>query len=76
MRASINYNNIREGFARYKAKDFAHFHDFAKGSTVEVLSMIYAAENVGILGSFSAESLRNQCEILLNRIALFQKHLR
>jgi len=57
-------------------KDFAHFLDLAKGSAGEVRSMTYAAEDLRILDSVQAKSLRNDYETLSKRISAFQKHLR
>jgi four helix bundle protein len=39
-------NNIAEGFERMTDADFAHFLDIAKGSTGEIRSMYYAAEDL------------------------------
>jgi four helix bundle protein len=69
-------NNISEGFERRTDKDFAHFLDLSKGSAGEVRSMTYAAEDVRILDTPTAELLRSAYEILSKRIAAFQKHLR
>jgi four helix bundle protein len=69
-------NNIAEGFERRTRKDFAHFLDLAKGSSGEVRSMTYAAEDAGILAPAAAQHLRTRYEQLSRQIAAFQKHLR
>lgn len=46
-RATVSsMSNIAEGFARRTDKDFAHFLDMAKGSVVEVQSLLYVALDV------------------------------
>jgi four helix bundle protein len=48
-RAAVSsMSNIAEGFARRTDKDFAHFLDVAKGSAVEVQSLLYVALDVVI----------------------------
>ena len=69
-------NNISEGFERRTDKDFAHFLDLAKGSSGEIRSMTYAAEDVGLLKSIEANQMRIDYETLSKRMATFQKHLR
>jgi four helix bundle protein len=41
--------NIAEGFARKTNRDFAHFLDMARGSCIEVQSLLYAARDIGYL---------------------------
>jgi four helix bundle protein len=46
-RAAVSsMSNIAEGFGRKSDKDFAHFLDMAKGSVVEVQSLLYVALDV------------------------------
>lgn len=69
-------NNIAEGFERRTSKDFAHFLDISKGSSGELRSMTYVAEDVAILTQDVAENLRQRYEALSRQIAAFQSHLR
>jgi len=49
-RAAVScMSNIAEGFGRKSDKDFAHFLDMAKGSAVEVQSLVYVALDVGYI---------------------------
>ncbi|HUY14323.1 MAG TPA: four helix bundle protein [Terriglobia bacterium] len=49
-RAAVStMSNVAEGFARKTDKDFAHFLDVAKGSAVEVQSLLYVALDSGYL---------------------------
>lgn len=49
-RAAVSsMSNVAEGFTRKSDKDFAHFLDVAKGSTVEVQSLLYVALDIGYL---------------------------
>jgi four helix bundle protein len=68
-------NNIAEGFERRTTKDFSRFLDIAKGSSGEVRSMTYAAEDVDILDEKTAMELRSAYEVLSKRIASFHKSL-
>ena len=47
-RAAVSgMTNIAEGFGRKTDKDFAHFLDMARGSCIEVQSLLYVALDVG-----------------------------
>ena len=59
QRASVSVmNNISEGFERRTKKDFAHFLDLSKGSSGEVRSMLYLAEDRRYIDKSFAERLR------------------
>src|SRR5690242_11488226 len=60
-RASIStMANIAEGFSRRTERDFAHFLDIAKGSAIEVQSLLYIALD---LKCISEQSFRENYEI-------------
>jgi four helix bundle protein len=69
-------NNIAEGFERRTDADFAHFLDIAKGSSGEVRSMLYVAEDETYLSPPRAADLRGNCERLSAGIATFAAYLR
>lgn len=68
-------NNIAEGFERKTSKDFGHFLDIAKGSSGEVRSMLYLAEDRGYVVPESAVQLREQARLLSAKIGAFRRHL-
>src|SRR3954451_19796680 len=50
-RASLSIPcNVAEGSERGSAKDFAHFLNFSKGSCGEVLTQVYIARKLKLLG--------------------------
>lgn len=76
-RAAVSVmNNIAEGFERKTDADFAHFLDVAKASSGEVRSMLYAAEDLGYIGSQIAVNLRAEYENLSRGIAKLTSYLR
>jgi four helix bundle protein len=77
QRATLSImNNIAEGFGRKTKKDFAHFLDLAKGSSHEVKSMTYAAEDLGYLSCSDATMLREQLTRLILSIGALGSKLR
>jgi len=50
-------SNVAEGFARNSDKDFAHFLDVARGSAMEVQSLLYVALDVGYIEKNEFERL-------------------
>ena len=76
-RASLSaMNNIAEGFERRTKKDFAHFLDLSKGSSGEVRSMLYLAEDRCYIDKSSAERLRTDYKNLSQSIGAFASKLR
>lgn len=69
-------NNIAEGFERRSDKDFAHFLNIAKGSNVEVRSMLYLAEDRHYFTTEIAEEMRSFAESLSEGIESLARHLR
>jgi four helix bundle protein len=73
-RAAVSaMSNIAEGFSRNSDKDFAHFLDIAKGSVLEVQSLLYVALDVGYIAKEDPESARKRYEKSLLRV---EKRLR
>ena len=57
-RAAVSsMSNIAEGFSRNSDRDFAHFLDVAKGSALEVQSLLYVALDIGYIGKDEFERL-------------------
>ena len=76
-RAAVSsMNNIAEGFERDSTREFVHFLSVAKGSSGEVRSMMYAAEDLHYLGTETALRLRTQARNLSKAIASFSRHLK
>ena len=73
--ATSTMNNIAEGFERRTSKDFGHFLDIAKGSSGEVRSMLYLAEDRSYIQSDQAEQLRDEAAVLSAGIAAFRRKL-
>jgi four helix bundle protein len=69
-------NNVAEGFERRTDADFARFLDIAKGSSGEVRSMTYVAEDENYLTPTRAAELRQACEQLSSGIATLAAYLR
>jgi len=77
QRASFSVmNNIAEGFERRTKKDFAHFLDLSKGSSGEVRSMLYLAEDRRYLSQSAAENLRTEYKNLSQSIGALASKLR
>ena len=76
-RASVSVmNNIAEGFERRTKKDFAHFLDLSKGSSGEVRSMLYLAEDRRYIDKSLAERLRSDYKDLSKSIGALASKLR
>jgi four helix bundle protein len=73
--ATSAMNNIAEGYERRTAKDFGHFLDIAKGSSGEVRSMLYLAEDRKFVSPQCAAQLREQARLLSAKIAAFRRRL-
>ncbi len=73
--ATSAMNNIAEGFERRTSKDFGHFLDIAKGSSGEVRSMLYLAEDRKYVQPNLAGQLRLKAKDLSAGIAAFRRRL-
>ena len=76
-RAAVSsMSNIAEGFVRESDKDFAHFLDIARGSVMEVQSLLYVALDVGYIGKSEFEKLYNMSSETALLIGSFTSYLR
>lgn len=69
-------NNIAEGFDRHSKREFAQFLVVAKGSSGEVRSMLYLAQDRGYLTFVKAQPLRDGYKLLSSRIGALASSLR
>jgi len=69
-------SNIAEGFARGSDKDFAHFLDIARGSSLEVQSLLYVALDVGYIDQQQFERLYKLADETVSLIIGFSAYLR
>jgi four helix bundle protein len=76
QRATVSVmSNIAEGFERKSKRDFAHFLNVSKASCGEVRSLMYAAEDLGVLDAATAQGLREQAETLSRQIATLARRI-
>ncbi len=76
-RAAVSsMSNVAEGFARKSDRDFARFLDVAKGSAIEVQSLLYVALDLGYMARSDFERLHNMAEETVSLIAGFTRYLR
>ncbi|MCX6326396.1 MAG: four helix bundle protein [Bacteroidia bacterium] len=69
-------NNISEGFCRNSDAEFRHFLNISKGSTGEVKSMYYIAEDQKYVTPEIAIDRRKRSQILINAISSFMNYLK
>ncbi len=74
--AVASRSNIAEGFGRRSEKDFAHFLDIARGSALEVQSLLYVARDVDYISDADFERLYILAEDTTSLIAGFTGYLR
>ena len=76
-RAAVSVmSNIAEGFGRSSQRDFAHFLDVAKGSALEVQSLLYVAVDVEYLNSHDFHRLYALTDETISMIVGFTSYLR
>jgi four helix bundle protein len=69
-------NNISEGFSRGSDAEFRQFLNFSKGSSGEVKSMYYIAEDLQYISSDIADLRRNLCQKIINGTSALMKYLK
>ncbi len=68
--------NVAEGFGRKSSKDFAHFLDVARGSTLEVQSLLYVARDLNYIQPAEFDKLYKIAEETISLIGGFTSYLR
>jgi four helix bundle protein len=74
--AVASMSNIAEGFGRKSGKDFAHFLDIARGSALEVQSLLYVAKDLEYITKADFDRLYSLAEQTVSLIAGFTSYLR
>jgi four helix bundle protein len=69
-------NNISEGFGRNSDAEFRHFLNIAKGSSAEVKSMYYIAEDLNYVDYEIADKRRILCQKIMNGTSMLMKYLK
>lgn len=76
-RAAVSsMSNVAEGFSRPSEKDFAHFLDMARGSVLEVQSLLYVALDVGYIEKDEFERLYKLADETVSLIGGLASYLR
>ncbi len=76
-RASVSIaSNIAEGSGRSSDSDFAHFLDIALGSSYEVETQIYIAEQLNYFSKEERQELIDRIRSIQRRISSFIKSIR
>ncbi len=68
--------NIAEGFGRRTKADFAHFLDQARGSAVEVQSLLYVALDVSYITQQQFDQHYGLAAEVISLVAAFTSYLR
>lgn len=76
-RAAVSaMTNIAEGFGRKTDGDFAHFLDVARGSALEVESLLYVARDLEYIQESEFERIYNLSEETVSLISGLTSYLR
>jgi four helix bundle protein len=76
-RAAVSsMSNIAEGFARRTSRDFAHFLDVARGSAVEVQSLLYVAFDVKYISSGQLKTMYTKADEVIALVGGLTSYLR
>lgn len=68
--------NIAEGFGRRTKADFAHFLDQARGSAIEVQSLLYVALDIGYITLSQFQQHYSLADEVISLVAGFAAYLR
>jgi len=74
--AVASMSNIAEGFGRKSVKDFAHFLDIARGSALEVQSLLYVARELKYISETDFQRLYKLADETTSLISGFTAYLR
>ena len=74
--AVASMSNSADGFGRKSGKDFAHFLDIARGSALEVQSLLYVARDLEYITQADFARLYSLAEQTVSLIAGFTSYLR
>jgi four helix bundle protein len=76
-RAAVSsISNIAEGYGRKSDRDFAHFLDIARSSSLEVQSILYVALDLEYIQEKEFNKLYNMANKCISMIAGFSSYLR
>ena len=76
-RAAVStMSNIAEGFGRRSSKDFAHFLDVARGSALEVQSLLHVAHDLTYINEVDFKRLFKLADEAVSLISGFTAYLR
>ena len=76
-RAAVSsMSNVAEGFGKKTHKDFTHFLDVARASTLEVQSLLYVASDLNYIQSPEFDRLYGIANETISLIAGFTSYLR
>ena len=74
--AVSSMSNIAEGCGRKCGRDFAHFLDVARGSALEVQSLLYVARDLNYIEEKDFERLYKLAEETVSLVSGFTSYLR
>ncbi|HEX2520979.1 MAG TPA: four helix bundle protein [Terriglobia bacterium] len=69
-------SNVAEGFARKGDREFARFLDVARGSAVEVVSLLYVAMDAGWIDKAQFDKLYHSADEVIAMISGLSSYLR
>lgn len=69
-------SNIAEGFARKTGREFARFLDVARGSAIEVQSLLYVSLDVGYISADEFKILHELADEVISLVSGFTTYLR